>query len=733
MLKKVASFFKKHPILIYSTLYILAFCWLVAEYRPYADDELLKKAKEIIEDEGKNDPEKGANKMIDLAKGNTVVVSPNWFYSIKIKPGEAYDKDYMFYNSAEEAGGYYSLDDYSIYIINDSTYLTIANGNVSDEQILPDRIRFKSSYPLINKDNNFIYFRGVSTSDKELIILFGGQAITYFFSAETLMDGRNYFVYEEYPGEFGKYMTFNYSEKNSNYEICSYKIDFKKHQVSLDRPDTIRISDEIMFMDYDASGIFNGNIFFIGMRGACWSNLSNPFSIEVEFDPDFSHKDHFFGNGSISLLLEKQNRKDADSTYCYQIVHAVERKEVFQAKSKADVKWEFETDKQIKGIYGIYNADHDTVALVYDENKWYMCPLTGMHKGKKQAHGIVKLNADNEVKNVNDDSRGYIGVSERKFKEETDVDIKEGESINLLFPEKNKNGTYMFKTWKAGKLNSKVVKIDTNDVFSNIHLSKTGSDNVLTGILNYNIGVLSLTTNDAFKDYKWKTLHFAPNWKKFDLERRPEFSYNKIVVLVTLLCVILFYALGYVLIIDYTDLTKKIYYPEDFFDSFKTLHYKLKEVERSLFKLRIRSDLMLFLGICVGVFGVGAFLIYLENEQMGKAWDGSWNFYSVKNLISPVVLLIFVETLSFFFLKQYRIIFNDYKAYYKLYMKTCNYFHVLEMSKLKQTNKLTISDEMVKDMSKTFLHEKFDLSGEDVKEVAMAGEEIIKKLVDKIE
>jgi hypothetical protein len=110
--------------------------------------------------------------------------------------------------------------------------------------------------------------------------------------------------------------------------------------------------------------------------------------------------------------------------------------------------------------------------------------------------------------------------------------------------------------------------------------------------------------------------------------------------------------------------------------------YKLQLTYHSMESLRKRSDIMLRLGIAFGVFGVlvSAFVFQNSNLNLGPDWRDPHTFLG---LLKPMVILLFMETFTFYFLKQYRIIFNEYKLYYSIFLDLLSTNSMVELESRK--------------------------------------------------
>jgi hypothetical protein len=111
---------------------------------------------------------------------------------------------------------------------------------------------------------------------------------------------------------------------------------------------------------------------------------------------------------------------------------------------------------------------------------------------------------------------------------------------------------------------------------------------------------------------------------------------------------------------------------------------KFKGVKKAAEALKFRSDMMLVLGILFGTSGVVTASILFSSSSV--TIGDLLNPKSIISLLKPVLLLVFIETFTFFFLKQYRIIFNEYKLFYSIYLKLYNFFHVLQLNDIRAAN-----------------------------------------------
>jgi hypothetical protein len=78
------------------------------------------------------------------------------------------------------------------------------------------------------------------------------------------------------------------------------------------------------------------------------------------------------------------------------------------------------------------------------------------------------------------------------------------------------------------------------------------------------------------------------------------------------------------------------------------------------------------------VGGVLASIITFQATEstIGNTWGSPHTFLGI---FRPIVLLAFIEMFTFYFLKQYRIIFNEYKRFYSTFLNLSAYFNIIEL------------------------------------------------------
>lgn len=109
------------------------------------------------------------------------------------------------------------------------------------------------------------------------------------------------------------------------------------------------------------------------------------------------------------------------------------------------------------------------------------------------------------------------------------------------------------------------------------------------------------------------------------------------------------------------------------------LKRRFETLEKEIDRLRSRSDWMLMLGIIVAFTGVFVYLIMLNDAKKEVSDQNESTAVELFLISRPIILMLFIETLAVFFLRQYRIIFNEYKDYYTVYMRLQKYLQLFDL------------------------------------------------------
>jgi len=86
-----------------------------------------------------------------------------------------------------------------------------------------------------------------------------------------------------------------------------------------------------------------------------------------------------------------------------------------------------------------------------------------------------------------------------------------------------------------------------------------------------------------------------------------------------------------------------------------------------------RSTLLLAGGIVMSFIGVSIFYVTLPDTQNEPILT------YLSKVVRPTGVLIFVEAIAWFLLRQYRALVEDYKWFYRLYLKRANYLAALRI------------------------------------------------------
>lgn len=83
-----------------------------------------------------------------------------------------------------------------------------------------------------------------------------------------------------------------------------------------------------------------------------------------------------------------------------------------------------------------------------------------------------------------------------------------------------------------------------------------------------------------------------------------------------------------------------------------------------------RSSTLLWVGVSMALLGVAVFWVSLPRTLAPDATH-DLNYYFL-NAIRPVGILVFIEGVAFFLLRQYRVLIEDYKSLHRLYLRRSN-------------------------------------------------------------
>ncbi len=153
------------------------------------------------------------------------------------------------------------------------------------------------------------------------------------------------------------------------------------------------------------------------------------------------------------------------------------------------------------------------------------------------------------------------------------------------------------------------------------------------------------------------------------------------------------------------------------------LYSDVSKAEKKSLELYNRSTLMLILGLLIAV--VGILIFYFTLPEFKKNQIAS-NYLALT--IRPTLLLLFIQSISFYLLRQYRSLISDYKYFHEEYLKKSKTFVIYQLMQNKNisdTEMKLIDSLLESDSKKSEWEEKEEISTENVLD-------IIKILISKI-
>jgi hypothetical protein len=220
-----------------------------------------------------------------------------------------------------------------------------------------------------------------------------------------------------------------------------------------------------------------------------------------------------------------------------------------------------------------------------------------------------------------------------------------------------------------------------------------------------------------------------PSWWAFDVDI--VYDYFFLVILFIGLIVVYFFGLFYILNFKNRDVKLVESFP-DSIKEFSALNQKLTYTKKSMSSLKLRSEIMLWLGIAIGILGMVAFILSLK-IFFKDTNDLKFGAGYVVLLLRTFGVFAFMEVFCFYFLKQYRITFNEYKRFFSLYLRLMNYCQYIEMA----TSVPNFDQAPYKDMREAIFKDNFAMHEETMVEKINEFEksiasDIVKTLANKI-
>jgi hypothetical protein len=109
--------------------------------------------------------------------------------------------------------------------------------------------------------------------------------------------------------------------------------------------------------------------------------------------------------------------------------------------------------------------------------------------------------------------------------------------------------------------------------------------------------------------------------------------------------------------------------------SWAVLHNDISNIQLFSRQLDRRSVLFLVLGAATAVVGVGYLLLVAPHGNVGESTS-----QTVLRLVRSLGLVAFIEAIAWFFLRQHRVLVEDEKSYYRLYLKRSNTLAALALA-----------------------------------------------------
>lgn len=128
----------------------------------------------------------------------------------------------------------------------------------------------------------------------------------------------------------------------------------------------------------------------------------------------------------------------------------------------------------------------------------------------------------------------------------------------------------------------------------------------------------------------------------------------------------------------------------------KIMIYGFKKAQSRAIEIYRRSSIMLISGIAMSVVGIIIFTIYLPNTPNTLSKEDIPGY--LLTALRPALILIFVESVAFYLLRQYRILIEDYKYFNSIYMRQLNNLECYAML-------TSASNEKTKDLINALLRE----------------------------
>ncbi|NQX97874.1 MAG: hypothetical protein HRT73_08355 [Flavobacteriales bacterium] len=101
-------------------------------------------------------------------------------------------------------------------------------------------------------------------------------------------------------------------------------------------------------------------------------------------------------------------------------------------------------------------------------------------------------------------------------------------------------------------------------------------------------------------------------------------------------------------------------------------NHDIKSSYSSVEKMRSNSIVLLLSGLTLSVLGVFVFYNTVPDYSIREVTDIGTSYF-IMSILRPVCMLIFIESIAWFLLRQYRNSMEDYKYLYRIHLKRKNY------------------------------------------------------------
>lgn len=696
------AFIKKNPVLFYTIMFflILITIYQITKAPNESKVGLVKIVEEIIENE---EDEKKIECLKKLANGEDTLLKRLWgIYSFHLIPKN------IKYDSKQDR-----LKNLSVFlscpkfnIIFKEKNIFFLNQKQAWERLNLPTIRMVNQ--ILLRDEEKLLFEGMDENYKNVLISleYGGEynikyKPTAISDLKYSIIGYNYFL--------GKVFTLDY-DKNVAIYFAS------------DAPNDEILEQEPFIIPRDKSSeytVIDGDLYKLR------KDTEEPQLYLLEFDTSF-----FWKNLNLSLkntntdiqpnMLEISSSRN--DFIIYNRTLSPENNNKFYFYFIENIANHYDSDSKkptivYKDTLGITNISS---VIIYNSSDTIAFGMQGSTLSQKSSWRFLSENVSDCIIKLSQNSsqcRAFSGNAEKtkEYGEYIGLNVS-ADSYNFIY---EKDDRYYVHSISKDSLAFKSEYF--YDGYSYINLPAYSDKIQLLGTIGNNIAHVVIMPNnnriELIGDINWPE-------RPFDVE----LSYDSILIAILITFIMVIYFFGVTIVRDIAhpkeEFTSKV------FNKIPTLKDKMNGILSTLETLKIRSDTMLFLGIIIGVFGVAIFIIVLGNISEKFDIKTDVNFRYILEASKPFILLLFIETISIFFLKQYRVIFNEYKIFYSVYLRLYNYFHAIELTELQNnTDNNSIFNKLIEQLIQD--NHRLPIYGGNDK-VDFIYKDMLNKLIDKI-